>query len=511
MHCPKRQHRTLWAFIYCFTFFFSTAYGEKRLHESFPASAFKASHYSGVHVLSKGASTESITNPIPALNKTVQLDNRTSKEGELNYFGVFTPSIAPFKRVRAVKNSLALGHSQKATQYSPIRFTEQTEGGDLMLHTGHIEIELIPGVKTLLPSTAPNMLVKSVTSVPSLPMQFYKDEEHNFYVESKPLTKHVTARLSYKVLTPNTYAFGSYGNASALGTLPLDSSLFKSWPKGLKEEARKAAAHLGIGPLTSVNDALNGLKRHHRSFQSTPKDLEKPATFEKIFYNQLGVCRHRSYSFWIVARSLGLEAQYVSNEAHAWVEVKHGANMWERIDLGGDADTLNIHNVEANQSTNAYSSLHSDQGFSKVLVHSASGITSLPPTNSDFNNNEVHSKAQPSATNSAEDIAAQNQSKEELSLIILPPKKNHYEKDSLIKIRGYVRTKSMLKLSKIPIELYLVPSDKTMSDVHLGTAYTDKNGDFLKDVPLPVEIGVGTFQLVASTPGNSIYKKSQFR
>jgi hypothetical protein len=66
--------------------------------------------------------------------------------------------------------------------------------------------------------------------------------------------------------------------------------------------------------------------------------------YEALVRAQRGVCRHRAYAFVVTARSLGLPARFVANEAHAFVEVWLPGRSagWLRIDLGGGAAGLRV-------------------------------------------------------------------------------------------------------------------------------------------------------------------------
>jgi hypothetical protein len=131
--------------------------------------------------------------------------------------------------------------------------------------------------------------------------------------------------------------------ADALGdeVLPLPPSVLR--------DARSFASELGLSRETPFGEALRELVRHFRSFVES----EEPPTNTGNVYLDLargmrGVCRHRAYAFVITASALGISSRFVSNEAHAWVEVhlpSHGG--WLRVDLGGSAAGLSPRNTES--------------------------------------------------------------------------------------------------------------------------------------------------------------------
>src|SRR5262249_50796144 len=64
-----------------------------------------------------------------------------------------------------------------------------------------------------------------------------------------------------------------------------------------------------------------------------------------LAYSKRGVCRHRAFAFVLTANAAGIPARYVTNEAHAFVEVRVPDRGWIRIDLGGAASELEVANA----------------------------------------------------------------------------------------------------------------------------------------------------------------------
>ena len=91
-----------------------------------------------------------------------------------------------------------------------------------------------------------------------------------------------------------------------------------------------------------------------RSF--TPGEMPAPGRdpLADLVLSQKGVCRHRARGFFVLALSLGIPTHLVVNEAHAFVEVwvpqavgeQEGKGGWQRIDLGGGAESLELHGAQ---------------------------------------------------------------------------------------------------------------------------------------------------------------------
>lgn len=449
-------------------------------HKSYPLSAFQT--YSSSKPL-PNSQTEIPTKTLQSLetNAGPRLDNRTSKEGELDYFGVFSPSVLPFKRIAAVGNIQSFNGHVTQKVYTDVYILPRAKKTGHMAHSGDVTLELSPNRKSILPSTAPNMQIVSVETSPSLPIQITKDKEHNFYIESTSLTKATSIQVTYDVLTPLTYLSSLEANDRVFSDAERSSKVGQRWPKGLEIAALNAAAHLGLGSNSAPKEILHRLSRYHRSFSSTDIDLPGPATFEKIFYDQIGVCRHRSMSFWIVANALGLNVQYVSNEAHAWVEVETSKKHWIKIDLGGDAEALHVHNVESNNNNTATAATSSgSSGFSKLVLH---------PT----------PEARPAET-----------PKRPLRVYLKPLQKHVFERNMQLDVKGYFRSRSMRQLSRLPVDVFLIPIDQSTKPLLLGRLHSDKKGKFSKKIAIPKDVTVGRFDLIARSPGNDFYSECEY-
>jgi hypothetical protein len=102
------------------------------------------------------------------------------------------------------------------------------------------------------------------------------------------------------------------------------------------EAAGEVRRHLGLDPAAPVARNLARLVSYLRRFDGG----ELPASpgldpYRQLALGRRGVCRHRAYVFVVTAQSLGLPAQLVENEVHAFAEVLLPEAGWLRVDLGG--------------------------------------------------------------------------------------------------------------------------------------------------------------------------------
>ena len=206
---------------------------------------------------------------------------------------------------------------------------------------GSLRLELHTGVDVPIPSVSPDMRILSYEVTPPLTLSFSKDDSDNFYVRSEEtgvfgihnIIILVDAKPNYfAAKVPKKYRVGDLRTRKS--PIPLPANVLKA--------TRRAKRLFTISNATPLHKALDQLVHYFRSFSPKPIRALSGNIYEDLFHSQAGVCRHRSFAFMITANALGIPTRYISNEAHAWVEVWIPDRSWTRIDLGGAALRLEI-------------------------------------------------------------------------------------------------------------------------------------------------------------------------
>jgi len=277
-------------------------------------------------------------------------DRITKLEGDVGYYSVFTPSIAPFKRVGALDGVVmtdgvpALAVSQARLRNVPVEGPD-VPAADRRIRDrfwGSVVLDFSEGRTVPLPSVSPESRILSIRTEPEIALSIQKDGADNFYAVAPPLPPE-QVRVTFMMDAPRSY-FGS-----ELPDAPSDSLASEVFPlpPEVSRDAAKFLEQLGLERGMPVSTALTELARYFRSFVESK---EPPADTGNIYLDlargRRGVCRHRAYGFVISAHALGIPARFVQNEAHAWVEVKVPTRGWLRLDLGGAAHGLVAHGVK---------------------------------------------------------------------------------------------------------------------------------------------------------------------
>lgn len=278
----------------------------------------------------------------------VATDRSTKAEGTLHYRTVFNPTIAPFKRDLAfdrVTESGAL--EQSGVGRRPIRPLGAATRPGHELFWGHVTVELVAGQHTPLPSISPSSAIVQAQSDPPRPLAFFVDAAGNFTVTSP---KAGTVELRFVMDAASTYFAGPIG-AGGVRDDPVTPRL----PAAMQVQMARLWDALDVAPQRSRRHNVRKLTGWFRSFEpgELADDGDTAGLVAALIVARKGVCRHRAHGFVAMAHSLGIPAQYVINDAHAFVEVwvpsTAGPGRWQRVDLGGGADALQLHGANNKQ------------------------------------------------------------------------------------------------------------------------------------------------------------------
>jgi hypothetical protein len=272
------------------------------------------------------------------------IDRRTGADGQLHYKVVFEPKIAPYKREYAfdrIERDLTFGRSGSGEEELPNTPQPTRPGHELFW--GHIRLRLAAGQRAVLPSVAPTSRILRWQATPPANLRFFRDDAGNFSVGADTAAD---VDLRFLMDAPATY-FGApvsaEGRRDDPPVLPLEP--------GLKARAQALWAPLGVARSQSRKQQVDRLAEWFRGFTPGEPPAAGGDPLADLVLGQRGVCRHRAYGFAVLALSLGIPTHLVRNEAHAFVEVwvpidvasPAGTGGWQRLDLGGGAESLTFH------------------------------------------------------------------------------------------------------------------------------------------------------------------------
>ena len=280
-------------------------------------------------------------------------DRRTGGDLDLHYQMVFDPEVAPFKRESSLDRvGVDLRMSASGTGNVQQVVGQPARPGH-ELFWGHVQLKLQPNQAVVLPSVAPTSQVLSWQVEPPVALQLWRDRAGNFSVQADHTG---VVDLRFLMDGPTDYFAAPLGVATARDD--------PENPVLSPEVAAMATAlwpTLGVHAQLERGAAIGRLVEWFRSFEPGEPPPATGAALSDLVLSKKGVCRHRALGFVIMVQSLGISAHFVSNDAHAFAEVwapaVSGRGAWQRVDLGGGADSLELHGA---QGKHLHQPLHAD-------------------------------------------------------------------------------------------------------------------------------------------------------
>jgi hypothetical protein len=277
-------------------------------------------------------------------------DKKTGSDNTLQYSEVFNPSVLPFKRMSAF-DSVGSDYTMFVANSDALQ--DLPVGGsptpDRDLFWADLVVELSPGRDVPIPSVAPDMRIVSYEIDPRLQVTFAKDGADNYYVRSDENGASGTYRLRFMADASATYFAPQVPSNLRVADVRdrAPAGLLKPLPDSVRPSVASALERMSVDDRLPLRRALDILVGHFREFK--PDFLASSPNgnlYLDLVEQQVGVCRHRAFAFMVTANGLGIPTRYVTNEAHAWVEVWLPENNWARIDLGGAALRMVVDNAE---------------------------------------------------------------------------------------------------------------------------------------------------------------------
>ena len=279
-------------------------------------------------------------------------DRLTSLEGNLDYYEVFDPSIAPFKRVMSLDatrldgdaRTPVLGVSDTRHRSVPIEAADAapTDARPRDRFVGELDVDFSGDRMQRLASVSPESRILGLRTTPAVAVLIERDGADNYFIRIVGARPAGPVHVSFATDAPRAY-FGA-----AIPRVPLHALAAEvpALPASIAKRALRFAAQLGISPKSDLRSALETLTRYFRAFveSTTPPD-DTGDLYNDLVHGGKGLCRHRAYGFVVTAHALGIAARFVQNEAHSWVEVKLPGLGFLRIDLGGASHGLTAHSA----------------------------------------------------------------------------------------------------------------------------------------------------------------------
>ncbi|HKU44657.1 MAG TPA: transglutaminase domain-containing protein, partial [Polyangiales bacterium] len=277
-------------------------------------------------------------------------DRLTELASGLDYYEVFRPSIAPFKRVTSLgrieldsdgKTPVLVARDTPRTQ---VRIEgEGSKPPDARPRDrfhAELRLDFSQGPLVPLPSVSPESRILSLQATPSVPLRVERDADDNFAVRLLGPAPAAPVRLEFLTDAPRSYF------ASEVPSAPVSvfASELPELEHSIQVRGLSVAKRLGLSRKSDLHTALETLTRYFRSFEESATPPENTGDmYLDLARSRKGICRHRAYAFVVTAQALGMVARFVQNEAHSWVEVKLPRAGFLRIDLGGASEGLTAH------------------------------------------------------------------------------------------------------------------------------------------------------------------------
>jgi transglutaminase-like putative cysteine protease len=267
-------------------------------------------------------------------------DRDTRRPNMVHYEDPFSPSIAPYKRLRAFD---AVGPDYtlhvRDTSLTRVPAGGTARVGDEEFYAD-LTLDFASSSTVLIPSVGPGSRVLAQHTTPAVPVEIWRDGADNWYAKV-PGAQRGRVHLVMQVAISRA-AFGGSFSMPSWSSLGVVAPL----PAGPARAFAKVRDALGLGRSLSPAENVERLVAYFRAFTASDHAAtlgDLPRTDDDIYLDltlsQKGVCRHRAFAFLVTALGLGIPARMVLNEAHAWVEVQTDRS-WQRIDLGGAAGDI---------------------------------------------------------------------------------------------------------------------------------------------------------------------------
>ena len=462
---------------------------------------------------------------VHSVQREVRPDRETGREPWLTYHAVFDPALVPFKRNSAkdrVKADGGLIVGDPALTELLVTGNRTEPGREVFW--GSILVELDSGIPVPIPSVSPESRVLSYTAVPDVTLRFFRDGADNYYVDG---AKKGRVRVNFVMDAPSTWFHAVPPTGLTTDDVPVD--LRPTIPPGFAARIHRVSTAIGVLPADDYAKILQRLVFYFRSFAPGELSPDQGNDYVDLALARKGVCRHRAYAFVITAHGLGIPARYVSNEAHVFVEVYVPRVGWVRVDLGGGAQGMNVRN--SSQKTrhtqdepdpfgfpSGFRSGYSHRALSETADGAASEsggdpVRGLPPALADgarsrrFGPTGAASRSARSPFGVPRAVPFAADDKRKTTRTLLDRVSARVFRGDKVEMTGRVlEGEEPVVGGQVRINL-MDPEKSEILDV-LGHATTGPTGHFVASVTMPMNVQLGTWEVVAEFIGTAKHAPS---
>jgi hypothetical protein len=440
---------------------------------------------------------------LPNAPPTYRPDRDTRRPSMVRYDDPFSPSIAPYKRLRAY-DAVGPDYALKVRDSS---LTRVPSGGSAKVGEeefyADLTVDFAVASTVLIPSVGPGARVLAEHATPPIPIEVWRDGADNWYAKA-PSSQRGRVHLVMQV----AIARGAFGGEF---TMPPWSGL--SVPAPLPGNATRAFSKVrdALGLTRDLSPAEN-LKKLVAYFRSFSPSEEPPRASDDIYLDltlsQKGVCRHRAFGFLVTALGLGIPARMVMNEAHAWVEVQTD-RLWERIDLGGAAGAIEEGFSESRPSYDPPADPFgwppsAESGSGHEVASRSRQITPGESSSSRSSSSAAADTSSPpgSAVRPADRVAEASPGLTDdraRARVVVRGADVQVHRGAPVHIAGKVDVDGT-GCSLVRVDVMLQGSS---TKGNLGSLVTDQEGMFDGNLFLPLAFPVGDYEVTASTPGDA--------
>jgi hypothetical protein len=431
-----------------------------------------------------------------SVDASYRIDPDTSRPDVVSYDEPFVPAVTPFKRLYAYDSVDERGELVVADR----RLRRMEIGGTALpaedQFYGDLFVDVVPGVPVRIPSVGPQARVLAARVEPPAPIELVHDGADNWF-----LLGNTRQRLRLVVqLAAARAVFGSpFPDVSPAVLSPHAPTL----PSDMRTAADEVVKRLGLSESVRPRDALATLVAYFRAFEPSderPKARVAAELYKELALSKKGVCRHRAFAFVVTALGLGMPARLVRNEAHAWVEAFDGS-IWHRIDLGGAAGRFEL---DAPRDVPLYGGPEdpfawpagSESTMSGFMGGSSTGRQPSPggsgsqttggATGPTGGANQPATPTPPAASDRPE------------ALVELSVSAGETRRGTTVRVQGAVSADNDT-CPHARVDIALRGADNRR--VSLGAVPTDPRGRFDAELTIPLDVEVGDYRVIATTPG----------